>query len=429
MVTATNMATATGPARPSLPEQEAREPDRLIRSWVGRLLAVGGAALVLYAAVTVTLGNAFRDRNPALVVDYFGQNARALENLADAQIATEMRAGRLSGAERLARAAVSRDGTSVKAFRIIAIAAGLRGQERRADALLDHADALTRRDLGTRLLLIERSVARNDIRGTLRHYDLALRTSRSSFDVLAPVLSSAIADDGLREPIAQAFRANPPWLPAFLGYAIVNTPAPQNLALIMLASRDAPPVARRETVLAMTNRLIAEEQYRSARSFLAAMVPDGRRLNNLLRDSGFTDATNLAPFTWAIAESLNLGATAQPDGLSYYARPGQSGQVVRQLLTLTPGSYRLTTVGRNVSADPFGRAQWVLRCAGEQGRQLVMMDLPQGGEDRSAGTAFSVPGSGCTGQWLELLVRAGEDPGGVEGRVRTVDIRRAASRL
>lgn len=400
----------------------------LIRTWPVRAAVLIAALLLAYWSGVHSAAAFMRHADPERTLRFAGPDAGAFETLAEQELVAGLRARRTGPAKARAQAAITRDAMSAGAFRVLALAAELEGRTRRADLLLRQADRLSRRDLPTRLVLIERAVGRNDIPESLHHYDIALRTSGRSFEILAPTLASAIANAPIADALVPLFRANPPWLGQFLEYAIPNSNAPVALARLMIRTRDQAAVRDRSVVLQMLERLTRESRYRAARQFLAAMVP-GRGTDRLLQDGGFAAGTRdgYAPFDWVYNASDGAAAEARPgEGLLYFAGPEQNVVVASQLLVLGPGRYRLAATGTNNAANAAAGPVWLLRCAGEQ-TSLAALEFPAGGQPRTASSPFTVPNAGCDGQWLELRLRTGEGGTGIEGRINRIAIERAGT--
>ena len=99
-----------------------------------------------------------------------------------------------SSAAQAARDALLDDATAADALTVLAFQAQLRGDREKADAIFRYSSQLSRRELRPRLWQIEAAVARGDIAGALRQYDIALRTSKEAGPLLYPTLGAAMAE-------------------------------------------------------------------------------------------------------------------------------------------------------------------------------------------------------------------------------------------
>ena len=386
-------------------------------------MLLAGLAIAVPTAI-YTLANISRAGNPAFALRLVGNDARALEKLSDVQFEASLRSRKWEGAEALAQAALKRDATSVRAARTLGMVADLERRPKQAALLIQYANKLSRRDLGVHLYLIEQHVAKEDARGALRQFDLALRTSNAAFDILTPVLSGAIGDPQLRAPIAELFDTDPEWLPRFLEAVIPTTESPKALAQVLLAARKSHAARAPEATRQLLQRFIKDEEFRFAKAFYTARTPAAKRGTGLVVDGNFTSGGEAFPFGWSYTLASDIGAeSTPPQGLRYYASMGQGGRAATQLLTLDPGTYRLVSVATNPSTDGFAGPAWVMRCAGARGRELMTMRFPrQAQRDMQMSRVVTIPSQSCAAQWLLLELRGTQEQEGLDGFVRSVRI-------
>lgn len=400
---------------------------RILPTHVVRRLAVliPLAALMGWAVVAVGMGAYLETRRPALALRFQQNNPVAAAALAFEQlsVAGGPSAEAKARAARLATAALAESPVVASAPRTLAIVAAAAGQERRSVALMDYALRLSRRDLPVHLWFIERGVARDDIPRVLDHYDMALRTSSRGRAVLIPVLVQATEDPAIRSRLIPLLAERPRWGDEYLAALARSSevaPAAAQLARA-LERRGLPIDPYREAQIA--NQLIARQEFAAARELL-----EGKRTGPLLRDGAFREASNASPFAWQLTSSYDFGADRAGgngeagSGLSIFASRDRGGEVARQLLTLAPGSYRLTTTASGVAAEPGDRPYWMLACARPNTPEIGRLDLAPGRRARAEGR-FQVP-AGCGGQYLILVTRPPVAAEGIKADVHDVAIQR-----
>lgn len=145
-----------------------------------------------------------------------------------------------------------------------------------------------------------------------------------------------------------------------------------------------------------------------------------------LSDPAFVIADSHPPFAWKYAQTDSGVAERQGRGvfIDYYGR--EAGSLLRQLVTVAPGRYRLM-----VTYEPLGRALGTLAvgvsCTSRTGR-LALAPL-QGGAAagrRKLTLDFVVP-SGCRGQWIEFVGLPDMQRRGQQAVVYRADLARGAN--
>jgi hypothetical protein len=391
----------------------AREP----REWVVRGVLAALAAVLGYVSVSQSLGYALRLSDPVRAYALAPRDGRvaalAARDLAGPEVDKVSRA---HGAE-LARLALQQDGTAVAAVSVLGLNAQIDGDTARANRLLAYAGKLSRRELQTQIWAIENAVARNDIPGALRNYDIALRTSRAAPDLLFPVLAAAITEAPVRSALVQTLKGKPVWGPAFVNFASANSDPHAAVNLFQDMTRAGLAVSGESQAHVIT-ALIARGSVNDAWRYFQAARPSVDRRTS--RDPDFS--ANLAvptPFDWTIVNDPEMSvAILRGDNggiVDFSVPPGRSGPLIHQWQMLVPGEYRLTGRSSGIAQDVTARPFWILSCS--DGRELGRVELP--GADRADGRfagRFTVP-SGCPAQTLMLIARPSDAAGGVSGQI------------
>jgi len=381
-------------------------------SWK-RLVGVVAASLAA-AWLTIAVGFAGTTRGvrPDLALSVMPFDARAKVKSAEMQLARSRASpAAIARARTLALAALRRDPTLVQAWRLLALAASADGRDPEAARLFHFAERLSRRDLPTQLWLIEENVSRNDIRGALRHYDIALRTSLASPEILFPVLVRASGDSGVVGPLGDLLAADPPWRETFMWQLVAD--APNDAHVVRLFER----IARRDEPLdpdlsrALLQRLVNREKYPEA--LRAFALVSGQRVSGAgVRNGDFERTNETPPFDWLLEDGATLRAEQVRSGdrrgniLNLYAANGNGGAGARQLLMLPPGQYVLSALAGAVESASPARLSWTVICAREGGAALLNAHAePVEPRARQLRLAFRVP-AGCPAQWLSLNITA-----------------------
>lgn len=385
-------------------------------------IVILGTGLLMAASVMVSLGNIMRSSAPGRALTFVPFDAQARANLAAQQF--QQRANRQAAQETatLAKEAIAREAIYAPAYRALGFARLFLNDQAGA-RVLQFSDRISRRDLQTRIWLIENAVGRGDVNGALRHFDIALRTSTAAPEILFPVLDNAITEPAIAVAVTKLFATDPPWLRAFAEFVVARGQNAVALSSIMtrlpagLTQVDAP------TRAALISKLVSDNEFEPARSLYRTVAAD-RDKAGPVRDGKFAQEPLWPPFDWAIVNGLDFGAeiAAGQGGLAFWAQPSVGGTVARQLIFLPKGQYALESSATQSASDRFSGPIWHVRCAGTEQRELAALPLPSASDRPLRSRLRFVVPERCATQWLELEVRGGLDDRAVEGRVNSVAI-------
>jgi len=384
------------------------------------LLAIGYCALARSAAVTV----ARADPNVALRI--WGNDARIMASAAQRLVELGAEDTDRQKAVALAQRALLRDGTAVLAADTLGFSAGFANNEKLAAQWFAYSERLSRRDLRAQLYFIENAVSQGDINTALHHYDIALRTSEvSAPTTLFPVLRAATSDQVVRRELAKTLAANPIWANSFLIDLTNNGPdfAAAAQLLTDIHRLGAPISTGLEA--ALLNNLVSRNNVGAAWRFYVELHPEAGR--SLVRNGQFkTTNVENSPFDWQLPTndgvSVELGVSNNRNVLDYRLSPTVTATVVRQLIFLQAGKYRLDSVVVASSHSLNDGSFWQVTC--QDGRQIGKLEM--GGPvttPRRFSTEIGVP-PGCPVQSIVLIVRASDDVAGATGQLGSIAVSR-----
>jgi len=382
-----------------------------------RLVIVGGAAAVTWVSLGLTAGLTPGIPLNSPVFGYStsmaGANARQAEQYLQ-QYLKKADPRLLSDATSRAARALGREPGNVAAARSLGLVASVKGEANKADRFFAYAETLSRRDQPTELWLIERNVAREDVPGALAHYDRSLRVSRSSRQLLLPVLAKATDDPSIARSLAKIIAGRPNWWSDFMTAILRDGQSTVSLSIIASALKlDIGDTTDKWWLGGILDRLVDKQAYHPAFT-LYQQATSKAQAASLVRNP-LLDRSGTGPFEWTIAADPDLAGIYQrrPDSgqmaLFLTSNAGSGGTVARQLLMLPAGRYHLTGTGGDVTGDPATHPIVSLSCAKGMGQdtglaEIVLPNLPsQGG--RFAQSVI-VPTEGCTAQWLTVSLKA-----------------------
>lgn len=380
-----------------------------------------------YASVTHSLGYTMRAGNIDAAQSVSPGDGRLLALLSEQRSAVTANDAERRQSQWLARQALIAEPLSVAAVATLGINAALRDDQAAAKRILTHSDRLSRRDLRTRLWMIEDAAAREDTAETLRHYDIALRTSRAAPELLYPVLARAIDDAAIRRELVRTLAAKPAWRESFIGTVSAQPGDPRPAATLFAELRRAGQPVSDQASANIVGSLVNAAHISEAWNYYAGVRTGADRRRS--RDPDFADAGPASLFDWnvtlgdpALAGSVQGG---DRDGVfDFAAPPGVGGLVLQQAQMLPAGSYRLDGVGLNLEQPRGSRPYWTLACS--DGREFGRVEMANANENggRFAGR-FTVPAD-CPLQYLRLILRPSNEMAGVSGQVDRVELRPAS---
>ncbi len=399
-------------------------PRRTPREWAMRGALAAAAAVAGCFSGAHTLALVVAQERPTLahrLAPWDGRITAALAASLTGPGAGEAQRRRSDG---LARRALRQDATAVTAAATLGINAQLRGDGAAASRLFTYAEKLSRRDLQTQLWMIEAAVGRGDIPGALRHYDIALRTKRQSWDLLFPILTSASANPPVRAELVKTLAARPPWAEPFINHVAAHPADPQAASTLFLDLRRAGLALPDRVHAAAINELIGDGFADEAWRHYAAIRGGADRRQS--RDPHFALASD-APtaFDWApvsaggIDTSIQRGAGG--DVFDFAADSGMGGPLLRQMQMFPPGTYRIEGHSSGIAQPAQSLPYWTLVCQ-TGGREFGRVTVPNSAE---AGGAFSgrftVPAD-CPVQALILIARTSDEAAGLSGQIDRVQV-------
>lgn len=388
--------------------------------WVVRAALAAGAAWMGYGAVTQTFAYIIRGKAPERAHLLAPNDGRITALLSEQRSGVEATAQERVRADGTARLALRQDATAVSAASTLGINASIQGKDQDARYWFGYAQRLSRRDLRSQLWAIEDAVARNDIPSALRHYDIALRTSRIAPDLLFPVLSAAITAPEIRSALIRTLAARPIWATGFFGYVAVHGPNPQATAQLYKAFRAGNGISD-DARAVVIDRLIVGRHFDDAWALYAATHPNIDRRRS--RDPQFTaNLTAPSTFDWNAMNDGGVSASIQPTkggGVAVFDAPqAVGGMALRQAQMLPPGNYSLQGRSSDVALHTGSKPYWALSCI--DGRLLGQIDLPNSTQAGGHfGGRFTVP-AGCPLQYLSLILRPNDAIDGVRGQIDMV---------
>lgn len=389
--------------------------------WGVRLLLAAGAAYLGYASLTQSTASMLRSRAPERAHLLAPGDGRIVGNLSAELSGPGATASNRARADTLAQTALRLDPTAIAAVATLGLNAQIGGDTAAARRIFAYAQKLSRRDLRTQLWAIEDAVARNDVGGALRQYDIALRTSRGAPDLLFPVLVSAISEPSIRNGLRAMLEKRPPWGNDFLIYAAAASGRPQDVTALLLALERAGIKVPESAAARAVDALLASGNFERAWSYYASFRKNADRRTS--RDPRFT-VEYAAPtqFDWNPVNEggmvVSITADQRGGSLDFSVPASGVGPIARQIQMLPPGEYVLE--GKIDFPDRLGDVlpYWSISCQG--GRELTRVTLPATGAAEVIFRGHVRIAEACPVQILSLVAGPSNELAALVGQVTEV---------
>ncbi len=336
-------------------------------------------------------------------------HAKTKARAAELALVDSIENGRMQIATSLARNALKREPTNAIALRTLGLASQADGKMQQGARQLVLADKLTRRDLPAQFYAIEAAVARNDVAGAIRHYDIAMRVNRESWPILMPVLVAATSNAEVIAPLAAKLAEKPQWADPFLAELVAKgTSAPNALLLAKKLGALSQPVGA-DVMSGIVSNLVTQKSWALVNERALAVRTRSGAGAALVTDGDFAHAGRLPPIDWMITTDGIAAVQPGPDKrhgavLAYALTPGLEAELARQIVTLTPGAYVITGKIGALDGAKGAQAYFRIDCA-DGGGQRVVDRAGTASTGQQVWATFSIP-SNCGGQWLQIRAKS-----------------------
>lgn len=390
----------------------------MVRGTLAAMLATGG-----YVSVTQTFAQALARSDVARAQRLAPGNGRITARLAASLTGAQASGVDRARADALARDALLHDATAVAAVVALGVNAEVRNDRVKAERLFAYAQFLSRRNLQSQFWAIEHAVRKGNLADAVSHYDIALRTSSVSADVLFPIMASAIDDAEVRAALTKALAARPNWSEAFIGYVAGHGADPRSTAKLFVGLRRAGVSAPRSAVATIVNALVTGGFVDDAWRYYASVHPRADRRAS--RDANFTAGEAPSLFDWVPVDDGTVTVSIQRDGQSgvfdFAAPASVGGPLLRQMQLLSPGTYRISGLTRGIEQERSAQPYWALSCHDSE-RELGRVALPNSAEANGRFTGIFIVPEGCAVQMLTLVARPSDAVSGLSGQISHVQL-------
>jgi hypothetical protein len=217
----------------------------------------------------------------------------------------------------------------------------------------------------------------------------------------------------------------PSWSETYWQQVIQRPASLLNAAKLRVAVAQAP---WRQTAISRSDRYLSigltnRGQFEAAHALYTGLgLARKSRSETLLSNGDFEQQPQLPPFDWQLAVSGTLGASIdeKDKSLLVSAIGGARGFAARQLVSLSPGNYRLSwSLSASMPIDPATLLARVT-CAepGAKSAKAQPISLVVG----KHAVTFALPESACRWYWFSIDVALPDDSAGVDAYFRNISL-------
>ena len=289
--------------------------------------------------------------------------------------------------------------------------------------LLEEARRRNPRSRLSRLLLLDQYLRAGRVADAASEMTVLARLLPEASKVLVPELARMAADPASQRALITVLRQDPDMHQAVLRHLAT---ADASDALILKLAREGASGAPSEPPVwpaILLHNLVQRGDIGRAKQLWRELSAT-KTGDSLVYNGRFAQDSALPPFNWALDTTpAGVAEIGRKPGLQveYYGR--QKAALASQLLTLSPGSYRLELQVEGNASGEGSRLAWDVSCAGSSA-SLGRADLVGIGYDRKkVSIGFAVPRTGCNAQWLRLNGEPAEFPKTQNVFITNLDIR------
>ena len=395
-----------------------------------RYALIGGVAIVVGAlAFSQALAGLDRTGRSPLVASAF-RNPVAPLNMIHIGPSADKKRIEVSAPKRaaaIARASLKRSPINPNALYMLALVAETRNDGKASARYVALAEKLSRRHVGSQMLLAAQAMQAKRYTVAIEHIDRALRTEPEITPLVFPIMADALRFPDFRRYLTIALRRSAPWRDSFFAYAAAQPYAQEGTAQLMLGLSGFKDSTDIRVAVAQLAQGLTQSRETDLLKRLYMHVPPAsiglraRPTGATFRDLALLDGA--PPVAWGVGEDTTNGALVAAGkrpgtvNINGWAEAGYGGVVANKLLWLPAGRWSLNYTGHGNVGGSGARSNWEVRCITPE----KTVSLASSTDIFAAGTGpqslgFIVPAN-CAVVLVELSVR-----GSLSGGASQVDV-------
>lgn len=375
------------------------------------MLLAGTTVGLGWLAVQTAAVEAFGRRNPEAAARFAPGDPRVPMTLAMRQFRRQ--GGAIEPATaRAATLALADAPLAEEPFLIAGLSAMIAERPADAEPMLAEARRRNPRSRVARLLLLDRYLRTGQVEPAVAEIAALGRLIPEANRVLVPELAKLASSPDAADAVAEILRGDPPTRALVLQHLAGNGGAPDAVLRLATKSGRIVPGFTEPWQQQLLQGFVDRGDFAGARALWSRLAGvDEQAIRGGVYDPRFQRLPGPPPFNWSFT-SGGAGA-AEPTRapalqVEYYGRA--DAELASQLLTLSPGRYRIAYRASGSTPGQTSSVSWRLSChpSGAEAASLPIAKLSYTPAVRTAN--FTVPATGCPTQWLRLVGTPSEFP-------------------
>ena len=318
----------------------------------------------------------------------------------------------------LTRKSVQDSSLNAGVIRNYALAKMYDGNQLDTAAVLNVAQRVSRRDLGTQLQLATSAANGNDLDKALRHYSIALSTHVASHELIFPVLLQAIGSKLIDTSFRDVISTKPLWANEFISFVLAQGNGAEDLARVLRRSTGVPAgpnkaMLEKRIVQALVNDGAADE----VRAFYLSLAGADETL--LVSTSVSTNdfVIDMPPVSWTMTRTSEILTefVTNRQALRTEIAARMSGVVAQKMIFFPAASYDIMMQSQIMGQTPGASLSWNMFCISK----TEPLKLVKSGASRSARVNID---QACPAQLLEIRGDAGPAADGMVALISGFDV-------
>jgi hypothetical protein len=285
-----------------------------------------------------------------------------------------------------------------------------------ANALMEMAARLTRRDDQTARWLVFHRLAAGDYTQAILQADLLARrdVNIDQWVLFLPQLLPALRTSAGQQAIVQRLSLRPAWRAGFLGDLVADDPDTGSIEAIYERLHAAKSGPEPDEITSLVTRLLGDGRFAEARTIWGDLTGAGSPKGNLIYDGDFAGRSGPPPFNWRLTAKSGVYAetAVAADGASALRAelPTDDSDLLAEQLVVAPaGHYRFSGRVMMEEAIHGGAFEWGAWCSSNN-VSLVKASFAAAGPWLPFELDFDVPDS-CGTLAIRLQTEGGDGGG------------------